>query len=216
MLAATPPREQAADVLIARNGVRLRQLPPGATVGTSSLRRQSQLLSARPDLRITPLRGNIDTRLRRLAEGGFDAIVLAAAGLIRTGLLPPDAESLPVDEFVPAAGQGTLAIQMREGDAAVADLLAKIHDAPSWTALQLERALVQRLAATCASPLGVYVARRRQAEDGNAWRIWVYAGFPDGRQVVRYAHGWPDGTPHVDILAQVGVDLKALGISRFL
>lgn len=216
-LAATPPREHAADVLISRNGVTLDDLPAGATVGTSSLRRQSQLLAARPDLRIKPVRGNIDTRLRRLAEGGFDAIVLAAAGLVRTGLLPGDVCYLPVDKFVPAAGQGTLVIEMRAQDGVVAELLAKIQDGDAWSALQLERAVVGRLGAACTSPLGVHVARvQTGAGPSGTWRMHVYAGAPDGEKTVRYVHHWSDGTAMDDILTCVNSDLVAMGIEQFI
>src|SRR6185369_15589218 len=125
-LAAFPRREDPRDVLVMREAWDgLAGLPAGARLGTSSLRRQALALAARSDLVVSPLRGNVDTRLRKLAEGQCDATVLAAAGLVRLGIQPPHARALDPENFVPAVGQGVLAVQAREGDGDVLDLLAR-------------------------------------------------------------------------------------------
>jgi hydroxymethylbilane synthase len=158
-LVAAPPREDPRDVLI---GGALDTLPGGARVGTSALRRRAQILAARPDLEVVELRGNVDTRLRKLAEGEVDALVLAAAGLARLGR----EGGVPLD-FVPAPGQGTLALQALVGD----DRAAPLNDLPTWRSLLAERAAVVELGATCHTPVGVY-------SDGALLR--GFAGLPDG------------------------------------
>ena len=123
-LAAVLPREDPRDAWVSNRFARVDELPQGACVGTSSLRRVVQLLARRPDLRIEPLRGNLDTRLRKLDEGGYDAIVLAAAGLKRLGLAERIRSVFEVDEMLPAAGQGALGIEIRSHDAALASAIA--------------------------------------------------------------------------------------------
>jgi hydroxymethylbilane synthase len=159
-LLATPPRAAAHDVLI---GV----WPDGARVGTSSLRRRAQLLSVRPDLEVVELRGNVDTRLRKLEAGEVDAIVLAAAGLDRLGV-ERAGEAL---SFVPAPGQGTLAIEARGGDDRVREAVAAVHDPDTFAALSAERAAVRVLEASCHTPVGIH------AQDGT---IRGFVGLPDG------------------------------------
>jgi hydroxymethylbilane synthase len=172
-LAATPPRVAAHDVLITSRppaaGERgpLGALAAGARVGTSSLRRRAQLLSVRPELEVVELRGNVDTRLRRLDAGEVDAIVLAAAGLERLGV---ERELEPLD-FVPAPGQGTLAIEIRADDASVRAALNEVHDPSTFAALAAERVAVRVLAATCHTPVGIH------ARDGT---IRGFVGLPDG------------------------------------
>jgi hydroxymethylbilane synthase len=172
-LVATPPRAAAEDVLVgaaaddSRGRTALPKLPEGARVGTSSLRRRAQLLSVRPDLEVVELRGNVDTRLRKLDSGEVDAVVLAAAGLDRLGIGRP-AQRLDV---VPAPGQGTLAIEARADDARVRAAVAGVHDPVTFAALAAERAAVRVLGATCHTPVGIY------ARDGT---IRGFAGLPDG------------------------------------
>lgn len=153
-VAAVPAREDARDVLIARQAKTVAALPPHAQVATGSLRRQCQLLAARPDLRIEPIRGNIDTRLRKWSNDECDALILAAAGLLRSGLFDP-AVMTPVatDELLPAAGQGALALQVRRNSPA-AELCAPLHDPASGAAVATERELVRLLSADCDSPVG--------------------------------------------------------------
>jgi hydroxymethylbilane synthase len=173
-LAATPPRAAAEDVLIAgapgasRGGHEiLAALRAGARVGTSSLRRRAQVLSVRPDLEVVELRGNVDTRLRKLDAGEVDAVVLAAAGLERLGV-ERAGEAL---DFVPAPGQGTLAIEIRAGDEAVRGALESVHDPTTFASLRAERAAVRVLEASCHTPVGIH------AQDGT---IRGFVGLPDG------------------------------------
>jgi hydroxymethylbilane synthase len=155
-VAAVPERGLPYDVLVTRE----EELPDGATVGTSSLRRQAQLRRTRPGLRVEGTRGNVDTRLRRLAEGRYDGLVLAAAGLARLGVQPDHAVPIPVDHMVPAPGQGALAVQARDGDEAI-EALASVDNERSRTAFQAERELVRRLGGGCRLPLGAYAEARK-------------------------------------------------------
>jgi hydroxymethylbilane synthase len=162
-IVAAPPRADPRDVLVGAAG--LDALADGARVGTSALRRRAQLLAARPDLEVVELRGNVDTRLRKLAEGEVDALVLAAAGLERLGAA---VEWAPLD-FVPAPGQGTLALQARAGD----DRAASMRDPATWACLLAERAAIVALGASCHTPVGVHA-------DGS--RLRGFAGRPDGSE----------------------------------
>jgi hydroxymethylbilane synthase len=131
-------------------------LPPGGVVGTSSLRRVVQLKSVRPDLRVEPLRGNLDTRLRKLDEGQYDAIVLAAAGLKRLGLASRIAAVFDVEQMIPAAGQGALGIEVRADDAGLLALFAPLIDRPTWLAVHAERAVSRSLGGSCSMPLAAH------------------------------------------------------------
>jgi hydroxymethylbilane synthase len=173
-VAAVPERGLPYDVLVTRE----RDLPDEGTVGTSSLRRQAQLRRARPGLRVEGARGNVDTRLRRLGEGRFDGLVLAAAGLARLGVQPDHSAPLPVDDMVPAPGQGALAVQARAGDRAV-DVLASVDHPRSRTAFRAERELVRRLGGGCRLPLGAYAEAR---EDGV--RLLGVVIRPDGSDLL--------------------------------
>lgn len=179
-LVAVPARADARDALVSREGRRLADLPEGARVGTSSLRRVFQLRHLRPDLRIEPLRGNVDTRLHRVAEGRFDAIVLAAAGLGRLGLADRITELLDPVAFVPAAGQGALALEARADDSRVRALTAPLNDPATETALRAERAFLAKLEGGCQVPAGAHA----RLEDGRL----VLEGFlasPDGAVFLR-------------------------------
>ena len=131
-------------------------LPTGATIGTSSLRRQAQLLHRRPDLRITPLRGNLDTRLRKLQDGEFDAVILAAAGIRRLGFESLITAYLPMTHSLPAMGQGVLGIECRRNDTLVREHVDRLHHSPSASAVYAERAFVDRLEGGCKMPIGVH------------------------------------------------------------
>jgi hydroxymethylbilane synthase len=178
-IAAVPPREDPADVWIGA-GSSLEGALEGARVGTASLRRRAQLLAARPDLRVEELHGNVDTRLRRLAEGELDAVVLAAAGLRRLGREAEIGFSIPVDVMVPAAGQGTLALQVRAGDAAASAAVATVLDFAAARELTAERAAVALLEATCATPIGVHAK-----VEGERLGIEAFVGLPDGSEWLR-------------------------------
>lgn len=156
-IGATPERGPVTDVLISRNGERLADLPTGATVGTSSLRRGAQLLRVRADLEPRSIRGNVETRLRKATDpnGDFDAIVLAQAGLERLGLDHVVTEVLSVDMMLPAPGQGALAVQSRD-DHAMLELLAPVHHAPTFLATTAERAFLAGLGGGCSAPVAAY------------------------------------------------------------
>jgi hydroxymethylbilane synthase len=154
VLSAFLPREDPRDAFISRTAKSLRDLPPGATVGTASLRRQAMVLRLRPDLRVTPMRGNVETRLRKLGAGECDATLLALAGLKRLGLASAATAILAVDEFLPAVGQGAIGIETREDDAATRRLVAAINDPDTATALAAERAFLAVLDGSCRTPIG--------------------------------------------------------------
>jgi hydroxymethylbilane synthase len=179
-IAAVPAREDPRDVLVGAPS--LAALPEGARVGTSALRRQAQLLAVRPDLRVVELRGNVDTRLGKLAAGEVDALVLAAAGLARLGRDDVTAAPLEGDVFVPAPGQGCLLVQARAGDAAVAaavgaDAGSEVADIASQLALETERDVAALLGASCHTAIGVHASL---AFEGVAVR--AFAGLPDGSE----------------------------------
>ena len=155
-LAAVLAREDPRDAWVSNRFDSLAALPPGAVVGTSSLRRVVQLLALRPDLRIEPLRGNLDTRLRKLDEGGFDAIVLAAAGLKRLGLGQRIRCCFEPADMLPAAGQGALGIEVRSDASQLRSLLAELIDPATWLAVHAERAVSRALGGSCSLPLAAY------------------------------------------------------------
>ena len=156
VLAAVWEREDPRDALVCNRFASLADLPPGAVVGTSSLRRVVQLLARRPDLRIEPLRGNLDTRLRKLDEGGFDAIVLAAAGLKRLGLASRIRAFFDPDDMTPAAGQGALALEIRQDAHDLSELLRQTTHQPTSLAVHAERAVSRALGGSCSMPLAAH------------------------------------------------------------
>ena len=175
-LAAIPPREDAHDALV---GKRLADLAAGARVGTSSLRRVAQLRAVRPDLVIESVRGNLDTRLRKLSEGQYDALVMAAAGLRRLGWQDRIAELLPEELMCPAVGQGALAIETRE-DCEAARICAGLDHAQTRAAVEAERALLQALGGGCQVPIGAHAGLT-----GGALRLRAIVASPDGTRVIR-------------------------------
>jgi hydroxymethylbilane synthase len=162
-LAAILEREDPRDAWVSSRFESLAALPQGACVGTSSLRRVVQLKALRPDLRIEPLRGNLDTRLRKLDEGGYDGIVLAAAGLKRLGLAARIRGCFALEQMVPCAGQGALGIEVRSADTDLLNLLAPLTHEPTWLATQAERAVSRALGGSCSMPLAAHA--RWQGED---------------------------------------------------
>ncbi|MDT8998417.1 hydroxymethylbilane synthase [Paucibacter sp. APW11] len=155
-LVAILEREDPRDAFVSNRYENFEALPQGALVGTSSLRRVVQLKNLRPDLRIEPLRGNLDTRLRKLDEGGYDAIVLAAAGLMRLGLAERIRSRFDVEQMIPCAGQGALGLEIRADDAALQQHLAGLIDTPTWLATQAERAVSRALGGSCSMPLAAH------------------------------------------------------------
>lgn len=186
-LSAIPAREDPRDALVSPHGG-LAALPLGARVGTASLRRRCQLLALRPDLQIELLRGNVDTRLRRLEEGRFDAIVLAAAGLKRLGYGNRIAEALD-PPWLPAVGQGALGIEARSDDAATRALLQPLHDEPTACCVRAERALLARLGGGCQVPIGGHA----MLVGGGELRLEALVGHPTGQPVFRGERRGPVG-----------------------
>ena len=178
LIAAVPLRADPRDALISR-GQRLADLPRGARVGTSSPRRRAQLLRVRPDLEMLPVRGNVDTRLRKLAAGDYDAIVLAAAGLERLGLGDRIVERLACEVCLPAPGQGALAVEARAGDEEAIGIARRIEDAASRACVEAERALLAGLGGGCRVPIGALA----EAE-GAALRLRGVVASPDGARAV--------------------------------
>jgi len=191
-----PAREDPRDALISRQRRPLSALPPGARIGTSSLRRQSQLLHHRGDLDILTLRGNLDTRLRKLNAGDFDGIVLAAAGLRRLGWVNEVTEYLPFEISLPAIGQGAIAVEGRRDDAFVRDLLVMLNDPGTHTAVLAERALLDRLQGGCQVPIAGHASI-----EGNRLRLDGLVASVDGKTIIRDA---VEGAP---------LDARALGLS---
>ncbi|HEU4329226.1 MAG TPA: hydroxymethylbilane synthase [Roseiflexaceae bacterium] len=177
-LAACPPREDPRDALLSREGHTLADLPTGARVGTSSLRRTCQLRLLRPDLEIVDLRGNVDTRLRKLHEGQYDAIVLAAAGLRRLGLAEHVTEWLSPEQMLPAVAQGSLGIEARAGDAATQALLDALDDRTTHLAVAAERAFLARIGGGCQVPVAALASL-----EGGTLHLSGLIGARDGRAV---------------------------------
>lgn len=189
VIGATPERGDARDALISREGRALAELPAGAVVGTSSLRRSAQLLALRPDLRIAPLRGNVDTRLRKLGEGMYDAIVLAVAGLARLGLAGRITEHLAPEVMLPAPGQGALAVEARADDGETLALLAAALEHPATrAAVTAERALLTALGGGCHLPIAAY---GEVAPGTGVLRLRGLIAAADGRRSVRGEIGGP-------------------------
>jgi hydroxymethylbilane synthase len=180
-LGAIPVREDARDVLISRNGWTLDTLPRGARVGTSSLRRSAQLLALRPDLTLLPLRGNVDTRIRKAMNGEYEAIVLAAAGVLRLGLGEHITEYLPFEVMLPAPGQGAMAVQSRADDASVLELLRPLDDPAPRAAVTAERAFLKALGGGCSAPVAAYAISNLQSLISMTGRV----ASPDGCRVIR-------------------------------
>jgi hydroxymethylbilane synthase len=188
LLACIPQREDARDGLVAPRYGTLEALPAGARVGTSSLRRSISIKALRPDLTVLLLRGNVDTRLRKVESGEYDAILLARAGLIRLGLQEKVTQVLSPDQLLPAVGQGALGIECRVEDTATRALLAALHDPSAATCVAAERGVLIALGGDCKTPLGAHAERRN---DG--LRLRAFVAEPDGSRLRRAEHfgAWP-------------------------
>jgi hydroxymethylbilane synthase len=206
-IAGVPALADARDAICGAVG--LAELPPGAGVGTSSLRRRSQLLARRPDLDVRELRGNVDTRLRRLEAGDFQAVVLAAAGLERLGRA---GEGTPIaaGEMVPAAGQGCLALQARAGDAHAGEAAAALTEPLALRRLLAERALVEAVDASCRTPVGAHAELA-----GERMTLTAYVGMPDGSHWIRDTLEGDAGEP-VELGRAVAGRLLASGAAELL
>ena len=179
-IAAITEREDPRDAFCSRHYSKVEELPQGGRVGTSSLRRQAQLKAIRPDLDIHPLRGNVDTRLRKLEEGEYDAIILASAGLKRLGKTELIKQIIPADIMCPAAGQGALGIEIREGDAVTRKHLEFLNDKAARAATTCERALLNSLGGGCQVPIGAFA----EIQNGRLHLDAIVAD-PDGSKVLR-------------------------------
>lgn len=203
-IAAVPRRASALDVLVTASG----GLPAGGRVGTSSVRRQAQVFRWRPDVLLKDVRGNVDTRLRKLADGEVEALVLAAAGLLRLGVVPEHAAPMSISEMVPAPGQGCLAVQVRADDDATLEAVSALDHAPSHEALAAERALMRAFGGGCALPLGAYAERR-----GDRVRMVAIVLSPDGG---RYARAEVEAPTAEEVAELARLDLDAGGADEIL
>lgn len=208
-IVAVPAAEDPCDALI--GAASLSELSQGARVGTSSLRRRSQLLAVRPDLEVAELRGNVDTRLGKVAAGDYDAIVLALAGLRRLGREADAGALLDPRRFVPAPGQGMLALEIRAGDDRAAAAIAPLDHEPSHLRLECERAIVNRLDATCMTPVGA----SSEIVNGSL-RAFAYVGLPDGSEwIIDGVEGKAAEAPAVgELLAERMLAAGALELLR--
>jgi hydroxymethylbilane synthase len=179
-IAAIPKREDARDAFIANQAKELMDLPEGSTLGTGSVRRQAQILAMRPDLKIADIRGNIDTRLRKLHDGGYDAIILACAGLRRLGLQPRRSSPLDYKQMLPAPGQGALAVEIRDQDSRIEPIVSPLNHPHTAIAVSAERLFLQRMGGGCNVPVAVYARFTQDRIEMDA-----LVASPDGRQIVR-------------------------------
>ncbi len=178
-LAAVPERAEVEDVLVTKDGSAFANLPEGATVATGSIRRRSQLLSLRPDIAITDLRGNIDTRLKKLYNENLDAIVMAKAALVRLGLTNVLYYTFSLDEMIPAVGQAAIGIQIRKDDKRIAHFVEILNDAQTLHAVTAERAFLRELDSGCQFPVGAYGSIRQ-----NRLHLKGFVGSEDGRTIL--------------------------------
>jgi hydroxymethylbilane synthase len=210
MLAAVLPRADVRDCLISAAGWTLDTLPKGARIGTTSLRRQAQLLAKRPDLAVSDLRGNVETRLKRLEAGAFDAILLAVAGLARLKLAPRGAVLLEPEQMLPAVGQGAIGIETRVDDARISALLAPINHPESFLAVEAERAYLALLDGSCRSPIAGHTTL-----SGGRFTLRGLALSPDGREAYG-AHLSGTADQAVAIAQAVAEDIRAKAPEAFL
>lgn len=201
-------RGDPRDCVVSRGNLLLAQLRAGAVVGTSSLRRAAQLHLLHPELETRSIRGNVDTRIRKVRAGEYDAVLLAAAGVTRLGLEPEVAEWLSVERMLPAPGQGTLAVQCRAADEPVLRLLSAIDDPPTRAAVTAERAFLAALGSGCAAPVGAHAV----AASGGEVRLDALVATPDGHEVVRVdGQGRPE-----EIGARLAREALAAGAKHIL
>jgi hydroxymethylbilane synthase len=204
-IGAVPEREDARDALVSATGESLSKLPEGARVGTGSLRRQAQILARRPDLKIMEIRGNIDTRLKKLEDGAYDAVVLACAGLNRLGLQNRIVARLSLQEMLPAPGQGALAIEARANDRRLEPIAAALNHPATSAAVAAERSFLQRMGGGCNVPVAVHARLT-----GSFMEIDGLVASPDGRRIVRDSvRGSADGAQ--DAAVRLAEEILARG-----
>lgn len=210
VLDAVLPRANPYDALVSRDNRLLADLPAGSNVGTSSLRRKSQLLALRPDLKVTDLRGNVDTRLRKLDEGQYDAIILACAGLQRLGLGDRISETLQLPDWLPASTQGIIGLQCRQDDEHTRSLIKPLADSDTMVVASAERAVAQVLEATCQVPLAVHAV----LADGRV-KLKSMVSSPDGKQSVE-AEGEAPAAEAVALGERAAADLLKNGAGKII
>ncbi len=213
IIGCVPKREDPRDALITRGGLPLAQLPQGAVVGTSSLRRSSQLQYARPDFVVESLRGNIDSRLKKLEDGRYDAILLAAAGLHRMGWEHKITEYMPADVCVPAVGQGALAIECREDDAELRDFLRLYNDERTAAAVAAERSFLGTLNGGCQVPIGAHASIGTDGGGAEAITLTGIVGRPDGSVLLKETM---QGTDPEELGRRLGDKLLGMGAEEIL
>jgi hydroxymethylbilane synthase len=209
-IVAITERQDPRDALCSLQYSKIEALPQGARVGTSSLRRQAQLKAIRPDLDIHPLRGNVDTRLRKLEQGEYDAIILAAAGLKRLGKTELMKHIIPGEIMCPAAGQGALGIEIREGDIASRETLRFLDDPPTRAMTTCERALLNRLGGGCQVPIGALAEMRK-----GKLHLEAIVADPDGTKLLRESRGGSIDSPE-ELGKEVGEALLVRGGDKIL
>jgi hydroxymethylbilane synthase len=210
VIAAVPERADPRDAFISRDGTAFAKLPPGARLGTSSLRRQSQLRWLRPEIQVVPLRGNIDTRLKKLERGDCEGVVLAAAGVLRLGMESRLTHYFSCEEICPAVGQGALAIELREGDASTHDVLAPLDHLPTHRAVRAERAALRALGGGCQLPIAAHAML-----EGEQMALLAVVASPDGKQLLRSSAGGSAREPEA-LGNAVARDLERQGVQALL
>ena len=207
-IAATPTRGDPRDALVSKGNLAIRELPEGASIGTSSVRRKVQLANVRHDLRLVDLHGNVETRIRKLTEIGIDGVVLAAAGLDRLSLGGAIAQRLSTNELVPAAGQGTLAIEARRDDERVSRLVSKINDPATMAVTECEREFARTIGADCNLPVGAFASR-----SGGSVTLTGMIASLDGTRILKRSM---TATDFPGLGARLGREMLELGGARML
>ncbi|HEY2126071.1 MAG TPA: hydroxymethylbilane synthase [Streptosporangiaceae bacterium] len=209
VLAAVPTRDDARDALIGRDGAKFADLPSGARIGTGSPRRAAQLRLLRPDVQPVPVRGNAGTRLGKVTSGELDAVLLACAGLARIGRMDAVTQVFEPEEMLPAPGQGALAVECRDGDTRLAELLSSVDDPVSRAAVTAERAVLAALRAGCSAPVGAYAAGTKLLH------VTAVIAAVDGESAVRASASAP-ASEAARLGGDVAAELLRQGAARFL
>jgi hydroxymethylbilane synthase len=209
-IGGVPPREDARDALVARDKARFAELPAGAVIGTCSLRRRAQILAARPDLQVADLRGNLDTRLRKIEEGKYDAVMLACAGIFRLGRPEVISEPMDFSVIIPAVGQGALCIEVREDNRFVEEVIRPLNDLNTERAIRAERALMKTLEGGCQVPVGGHA----RMENGALVLRGIVASL-DGNKLIRAEDKGDPGKPE-ELGLRVAQKLVMMGAKEIL
>lgn len=210
LIVAVPERESPYDALVSRNGMKLKDLPNGAIVGTGSPRRKAQLHYVRPDLKVKSIRGNVDTRMNKLKQGLYDAIILAEAGLHRLNLQDTITERLLYENFIPAPGQGALAIIARKNNAKVTEVLKRINHWQSMTAVLAERAFVRKVGGGCKVPLGAIAQIKN-----NVLSLHASVLSPDGKTKIQTSKVGDPSSPE-ELGLKLAQEILALGAGSLI